>query len=60
MSRDRKGNSNVLYSNYSLEIFIESFDHVLIKVELWVPPKVLLSYRERHLIYSKTTCMSSN
>lgn len=41
----KKSNSNLLYTNYSLEIFIESFDHVVIKVELWVPPKVLLSTR---------------
>jgi hypothetical protein len=40
--------TDLLYTNYSLEIFLESFDHVVIKIELGVPPKVLLSpMRER-------------
>lgn len=39
--------TNLLYTNYPLEIFLESFDHVVVKVELGVPPKVLLSQEER-------------
>lgn len=39
--------TSLLYTNYSLEIFLESFDHVVVKVELGVPPKVLLSQEER-------------
>lgn len=38
--------TSLLYANYPLEIFLESFDHVVVKVELGVPPKVLLSHEE--------------
>ena len=49
----KKKNYNLLYTNYSLKIFLQSFDHVVIKVELVVPPKVLLS-TTRHIDHSST------